>query len=408
MSEDTTARLEVRIKRLMASLLEARSENPPGDERAVADIIEDELRRLGISKVERVARDPRRPNIVARIVGAEPGPTLALCGHIDTKPAGSVDEWDYDPFSSTVVGDRLYGRGACDMKGGVAAIISALAEMQRASSSLCGGVVGLFLADEEGGSAFGAQHIVERGFRADGMIIAEPAGISTEWQHLYLGYRGSVLFKIEALAEGGHSSLFDASAGISAAEGVAILIGALRRAFGAIPGVSFNVATMESGVAYGVRPHQAAIRGDVRIPPGVPSSTVERVIQNELATLATDHPNVNVRIVPEIVNGAFEAGSISPDSPLVGASRTALKQVLGRVPPEGIYPAGSDAYFFQGQAGIPTIAAMGPGRLQEAHRPNEFVSFVSIVEAAAMYSAIAVRLLMNKDRALSRTGQPGD
>ena len=85
------------------------SANPPGDERAVVERIEDELKKLGLAKAQIIAAEPHRPNMLCRLAGSGPGPTLVFCGHMDTKPAGNLDQWKHDPLDPVVADGKLHG-----------------------------------------------------------------------------------------------------------------------------------------------------------------------------------------------------------------------------------------------------------------------------------------------------------
>src|SRR3954464_13879191 len=104
---------------LTSALVAAPSPNLPGDETAAAAVIERALAHHGWPQARVLAEDPHRPNLIVRIDGARPGPHLALCGHLDTKPVGdAAAEWRIDPFAPTIEGDRLFGLGSPHTKGG--------------------------------------------------------------------------------------------------------------------------------------------------------------------------------------------------------------------------------------------------------------------------------------------------
>lgn len=380
-------------------LIGAPSENPPGDERAVADVAMRLLRERGIHDLAAVAREPHRPNVVATVVSPRPGPTVILSGHLDTKPVGDQEVWEHDPFAGAIADGRLYGLGACDMKAGVAAVIVALGRISAAGGPGCGSVVGLLLADEEAGSAYGARFLAEAGeIRAHAAIIAEPAGVTREWERLYLGTRGALLFRVDLEGATGHSSLEDHLGGTSATLALARLVDRLDTAFHELPDVAVNVAgTVEGGVYYGVRAPTASFRGDVRIPPEVTLADARRVLDERVAAFLAEHPGVRADVcIDELLDGGAEALWVAPDSPIAQACRAAATTKLDSPPPDGIYPAGTDSFFVQGIAGVPTIPALGPGRLQEAHQPNEFVSLESL-EAAPTILAAAVENFLSTE-----------
>ena len=137
----------------------------------VQDRVEAELRPLGFD-INRFETFPDRPNVVARLDGCEER-SMILCGHVDVVPVGNGDTWDRDPFGGQLDSDRVWGRGAVDMKGGVAACLSAVRAIRKAGVELEGQLSMHTVIDEEAGG-FGAIDVVNRGFLARHAIIAEP------------------------------------------------------------------------------------------------------------------------------------------------------------------------------------------------------------------------------------------
>ena len=105
------------------------SPNPPGDERAVAALVTAKLRELGVRDVETAGASEERPNVLAQ-AGRGGGRTLVLCGHLDTKPPGDLNEWHRDPYGAAIVDGELHGVGSGDMKGAVAAMVFAAAAIE--------------------------------------------------------------------------------------------------------------------------------------------------------------------------------------------------------------------------------------------------------------------------------------
>jgi acetylornithine deacetylase/succinyl-diaminopimelate desuccinylase-like protein len=388
--------IEDEVIEVTRRLIAAPSENPPGDERTVAGVIVDLLGERGIDRVETIASHPSRPNLIAHAESGQPGPTLILCGHVDTKPAGDLELWAHDPFAGEIAHDRLYGLGACDMKGGVASIIVAMGRLRASQTFERGSVLAAFTADEEAGSALGARHLAESGYmHGDAAIITEPAGIVRDWQCLHLGTRGSLLFRVDMDGARGHSSLEDHVPGTSATMAAARLMVRLDEVFRELDGVAVNVgATIAGGVHYGVRPGSASFRGDLRFPPGISQADVAAVLDTTVADFLSTTEDVGARItLDEISAGPFEPLALPPQAPVVEACRAAAAQALGRAPPDGVYPGGTDSFFLQGMAGIPTVPAFGPGCLREAHQPNEYVSLESLRAAPAMLVSAVERFL---------------
>jgi acetylornithine deacetylase/succinyl-diaminopimelate desuccinylase-like protein len=261
-------------------------------------------------------------------------------------------------------------------------------------------VVAVFTADEEAGSKLGARFLATSGhLSADAAIIAEPAGIDDDWQGLYLGTRGSLLFRVDVEGATGHSSLEDHTCGITATMAMARLMIGLDDAFRQLPGVAVNVgATVEGGTHYGVRAGSASFRGDVRIPPTVTLADARSVLTQTVERFTAAHESVRARAVfDEIADGPFDPLSVDAQAAIVRACRDAAADVLREVPPDGVFPGGTDSFFLQGIAGIPTVPALGPGCLREAHQPNEYVSLASLVVAPELLVRAAERFLNNDE-----------
>jgi succinyl-diaminopimelate desuccinylase len=160
---------------LARRLVDAPSPNPPGDERAIAAEVAAALAELALPSPQVLARSARRPNLLTALDFGAGGRHLCFSGHLDTKPIGDA-RWTVPSDRATLEGDRLYGRGAVDMKGAIAAMIVAAARLA-ADPPTCGRLSLLFTADEEDGAAFGAHFVAAEGLlAADGVVIGEPAG----------------------------------------------------------------------------------------------------------------------------------------------------------------------------------------------------------------------------------------
>ena len=179
----------------VCELVATPSPSPPGDERAAAGLVADRLRALGVAQVEVASLVPERPNVLGRVLGRGQGPTLMLCGHLDTKPPGDLGAWKTPPWDPVVDNGVLTGLGSADMKGAVGAMVYAAAAVAEVGTD---GMLALaFTADEEAGGQFGARWLADEGLlQADACVIGEPSGISDDWDAIRLVSRGSALFTI--------------------------------------------------------------------------------------------------------------------------------------------------------------------------------------------------------------------
>ena len=200
--------------RLLAGLIAAPSENPPGNEEGCARFLGSFLEQRGVN-CTLVEAAPGRPNLYATVGGR--GPTLVLCGHLDTVPAG--DGWTTDPFSAVVEDGRVHGRGACDMKAGLAAGAAALLAVKRSGLTLRGCLSLHAVVDEEVSSAGARQASAERA--GDWAIVTEPS----RGEVLATG-NGQLNFEIvfhgkavhSSHPEDGRNAVYDAAAFISLVE----------------------------------------------------------------------------------------------------------------------------------------------------------------------------------------------
>lgn len=380
-------------------LIHAPSPNPPGDERAVVQVVTERLRAFGL-RPEVVAKRPERPNLVTSV--GETGLTLLFNGHLDTKPPGDIAAWETYPYRPTVENGRMYGLGACDMKGQVAALTYATAALAHAGS-LPGRLILALSADEECGSAYGARYLVEEaGLSADAVIVGEASGITEDWELLPVLARGFSGFRVEIHGTQMHSSLSARMQAVNASTAMAHVLLRLARDLEihytphpfCPEGVTINPGVRVSGgVDYGVVPGYAEFSVDVRTLPGMTREGLRRDVDRLLDQLRAEDDSLRVDMeFEEGPLGWAEPSEIAPDSPLVRAAAAACRDIRGRTPALGAFPGGTDGAVFS-RAGMPSIPAFGPGRLPLAHRPNEWISTEALPEAAKIYALTAFHYL---------------
>lgn len=383
-----------------AELIATPSPNPPGDERQIADLVSRRLREFGASAVTVAEAAPGRLNVLATFAGNRPSPVLMLNGHLDTKPPGEAAAWTTPPYEPVTRDGMLFGLGAADMKGAVAAITFAARAV--ATAGVEGTLCVVFTADEEAGGKYGSQWLAEQGLLAgDACVIAEPSGVFHEWDAIRLVSRGVAIFRISVEGTQMHSSLSDdfksVNANLMAAELMLRMSDAaptmLRYRHHALSerGPTFNVGlVIEGGVGYGVYPGHAEFLCDVRALPGMTAAEIEEDVRAFLAAAEAAEPDLRTQF--EMVNWT-PPSQIESDHAVVRALELASRAVLGASPPLGIFPGGTDAPYFSMVAGIPTVPAFGPGLLTYAHAPNEAIATASILNAARIYAIAAATFL---------------
>jgi acetylornithine deacetylase len=386
---------------LTKELVAAPSPNLPGDETAPAAVLHEWIARYGLPEATVWAKEPHRPNLIVRIEGGRPGPHLALCGHIDTKPVGEAAHlWNTDPFVGTIDGDRMYGLGSTDMKGACAAMLVAGAAFQDAADQLAGTLSLVFTADEEFGSTYGARYLTaERAIVPDAMILGEPSGVFEDWDAIRIVSRGFTGFRVIVNGTQTHSSISDWMPTVNAVEAMARVLAGLRKELALTypehplcptgPTINLGLKTL-GGYGYGVLPGVAEFWNDIRTVPGMTHEQFDADLHAALARVEPELHGATVEVEYRENLRWTPATELAPEHPAVVATVRAAERVLGQAPPLGAFPGATDACAFHAIGGIPTLAAFGPGQLPLAHGPNEWVSVTSLKQAARMYALTAI------------------
>jgi acetylornithine deacetylase/succinyl-diaminopimelate desuccinylase-like protein len=321
---------------------------------------------------------------------------------LDTKPVGeAAAEWRTDPFAPTIEGDRLYGLGSTDMKGACAAMVLAGAAFARVADRAAGSLSLIFTADEEYGSHFGASYLVRTdAIEADAILLGEPAGVHEDWEAIRVISRGFSGFRVTVKGTQTHSSISDQMPTVNAVEAMAKVLVAMRRdlklRFPEHPlcptGPTINLGVKAlGGVGYGVLPGHAEFWCDIRTTPGMTQETLAEDVEAALASTRPLVPGAEItwEFNPDLA--WMEPTEVMADDPMVRAVESAAIDVLGEAPPLAAFPGATDAWPFQGQGGIPTLAAFGPGLLPLAHAPNEWVSLLALQQAPRIFMDAAIR-----------------
>lgn len=379
-------------ERLLAELVAADSSNPPGDERAVAAIVERTAAALGLPPARRLARDERRPNLLFELGDGEPA--LLLGAHMDTVPADDLASWEGDPHVLRRRDDAYVGLGVADMKGAIVALLLAAARL--APRLRAGRLVLAFTADEEEASGYGIAWLCgERLLAADAAVLLEPASCGERsWERLYVAERGSCVVRMTSRGLAGHSghaapaaeragtALVDA---LLALREAGLFVGRRHAVDGTVPIV--NLPTMlRGGVTPWAYPERFEATIEIRTVPGMEPDAILAELRDALA----------VRGLGARVAFALDSwGEPSPtvtDARLLAAARGALDAVTGAVPPVGVFPASTDAALLAA-LGIPTLPAFGPGSLSAIHRPGEWLPCADLERSIELVEALVAAYL---------------
>ncbi len=322
---------------------------------------------------------PGRPSVVVRAAGSGGGRTLLLCGHIDTVGVEGMEA----PHDPRVDGDRLYGRGAYDMKAGVAAALVACREA--ATLGLRGDVVIAAVADEEHAS-LGIQEVL-RSLHADAAVVTEPTELE-----LVVAHKGFQWSRIEVQGCAAHGSR--PHLGVDAivkAGAILTALGELDAALGArthplLGRASVHASRIEGGGELSIYPARCVLELERRTLPGERAADVEAELAALLDRCRAADPELRATWSTVLGREPFE---IAAGDPFVGLVRDAAAEALGAPPPIGGVSYWADAAFIAA-AGIPTVM-LGPGG-EGAHAAVEWVSLPDTEKVARALVAVAARV----------------
>lgn len=384
------------IIKVAKELIALRTVNPPGNEEEaanyMAELMEAEGLRTSLQFVE-----AGRPNAIGDLGGKASGseslPTLLLNGHLDVVPPG--EGWRTDPFEPIIRDGRLYGRGAADMKGGLASILGALRalSMAGAEEAFKGCLrVAAVVNEERGGT--GTRFLLEDpGFTKPYMaaVVCEPTDLEVQTCH-----KGTLFFSVTVHGRSAHGSRPEE--GLNAIYGMVEVIKALRlfhselqkkRRHPLLGTPSLNVGTIHGGTVTNAVPDRCVITVDTRLIPG--EKAEERIAEVEAFLQDVRKANPQMGFVLDRIL-SVEPAETPPEAEVVKALLEAQEFALGTRRPISGFEACCDASPLVNMAKIPT-AIFGPGRLREAHTANEFVEVSQLSVAAKCYAFLALRLL---------------
>jgi succinyl-diaminopimelate desuccinylase len=396
-----------------ARLIRVPTVNPPGDEyEACAALIGDQLRAHGaevhlLPATGRPEHTPSHPrvNVVGRLAGSATAPAIHLNGHFDVVPVGLG--WTRDPFGGEVAGGRVYGRGACDMKSGIAAAVFAMEAIRRAGIRTTAPLEISGTVDEESGGFAGVAWLAEHGWiskaRTAAAIIPEPFGVD----RVCIGHRGVYWFEVVAQGRIAHGSM--PYLGVNAVEGMSHLLDLVRDELGpalrdrvtAMPVVpdgsrhaTININGIDGGQPVDQMPSpcvadRCRVVFDRRflLEEGLDRARAEMAALVEKAQARM--PEVAFSIEDRLI---FEPTLTAEDAPVVGALTDAIRQVTGRPAALVASPGTYDHKHVARIAGVPQCVAYGPGDLAVAHQPDEYCDVGDIVSATKVLALAVLKL----------------
>ena len=378
--------LKAEASRLLSRLVACPSVNPAGrtsvaspyGEMRLDELLRSELDSLGArTEIQTVAEG--RTNLIARFEGLRPHPTLMFEAHGDTVQA---DGMSVPPFEAQIRDGRLSGRGACDAKGPMAAMLLGLRRaLAGAHGRLPVPVCFVSTCDEEVGAA-GVRALIAGGFRVDLAVVGEPTDLAIVHVH-----KGALRLRIRTLGVAAHSA--DPSRGINAISQMRHVLEALderlapalqRQSHPVLGPPTLSIGTIRGGSQVNVVPDECEIEVDRRLLPGEDKARIVAGVIGELDGIRQRRPDFSFRVEESQFYPPFE----SPlQSPICQQLAEACRRTLGAELFRGAQWASNAGYL--AEAGIPSVV-FGPGSVHQAHTRDEFIALDQVARAAETYA----------------------
>ena len=377
---------EARMVQLLETMVAFDTQNPPGREVEAAQFLEKELRAIGLDTTLSEFK-PGRANVIAKLDNG-PGPVFAFNSHIDVVPAG--DGWTSDPLRLREHGGNLYGRGSCDAKGPIVGMLEAIRDLVDHRDRWSGTLLAVFVADEEVASE-GARLYVANRPTVDYCLIGEPTSNSTVTAH-----KGSMRPRVAVLGAMAHSGMPDA--GENALLRAGRLLGLIEdfhrdelchRHHALVGSASLTVTRLAGGIADNVVPDRCELLLDRRMVPGEDEEAAKREIETLLETAEREF-GVRAEII-EYVPTTGGATETDREETIVKESLAASSRHERVAAEPSGFQGGCDLVHFRSIGATGTV--IGPGSIDVAHKPDEFVPRDEFVRSALIYRDVAERML---------------
>jgi acetylornithine deacetylase/succinyl-diaminopimelate desuccinylase family protein len=375
------------VASLASELVKIPSPNPPGEESEVASLIQ---RHLTQSQVETTLEEVchGRPNIYGILRGTEEKPVLMFNGHMDVVPAGAG--WTVEPFGGKIENGRLFGRGAADTKGGLAAMMKAMRSIVLTKAELRGTLIFAAVVDEEQAES-GTRKMLESGVRSDFAVVAEPTGL-----RVASSSKGDVYYEITTSGRSAHSATPEL--GVNAISGMAHVIKGIdklaedlrAKKHELLGNPTYSVGIIEGGTATNVVPSYCKVTVDRRTLPGESAKDGEKELVSLINGLRQNDPTLQASVRTLMEASPMEVPS---NHPFVLAAREAVRHVLGSERGRVGLSGATDAQLLYNVANIPSVI-LGPGEFSQAHQADESVLLSEVVEAAKIYMRLALSVLL--------------
>ncbi|MDQ4127991.1 MAG: ArgE/DapE family deacylase [Actinomycetota bacterium] len=327
-----------------------------------------------------------RPNVAGVRRGTGGGRSILLNAHTDTVAPGDPATWKHDPFSGTVADGLLYGRGSCDMKGGLVTHLVALDALSDLGLRLRGDVTVAATVGEENGG-LGALSTVLRGYRTDAALITEPTRLA-----LVPAQGGSLVFRLTLAGRSAHAATRDE--GVSALEKFIPIFedlrelerernGALRHPLydGVRNKVPISVGVVRTGNWASTVPESLVAEGRIGLIPGEEVEPFRELVEDRIAAIAESDPWLRGHPPKlEWFGGQFAPAEVPTDAPICEAVKRAHERATGEGPAVEGVPYGADMRLFVRFGGVPCVM-YGAGDVRVAHAPDEHINITDLLTA---------------------------
>ncbi|RKX86084.1 MAG: M20 family peptidase [Spirochaetes bacterium] len=341
---------------------------------------------------------PGRENIILKIDSGRPGKTLMFEGHTDVVSEGVISLWKHDPFGAVIEDGKIYGRGSCDMKAGVAVNLLTVKAMLKSKVEFSGRIILGILCDEED-LMLGVQDFIKQGHadNVDACLVSEP-----EENQLCISMKGALRIKLTVHGKMAHGAM--PLAGINPNTRLAWIILAfqeyeesLKEEFGedeylGWPSVTFTVIQSPpppEPPQLNVMPGESVAYVDIRTIPGQDHKEIKEALGNILKELGNQDPDFNVTMDYLADKPVV---SMSKDEPIVLTAAAVYKDLTGKEPVYNGVPGATDGTYLRDLKGIPCLVN-GPGPRHIPHQTDEYVEIDELVESLKLYVLTTYRFL---------------
>jgi acetylornithine deacetylase/succinyl-diaminopimelate desuccinylase family protein len=363
------------------------SPTPPGDVAVVAEWIEAWMKKLGAT-VEYQTVEPGKDNIIATL-DFGPGPTLLFNSHMDVNnPIGQ--KWSRPPFQPEIINDCLYGLGSCDAKGSLVSMIAAMEQLALNKEGLEGKIILTAVMGEEAGG-IGSLHLVNKGIGADGAVVGEPTNLGVCTAH-----KGTYMRRLRFRGLASHSGRPDLGinsilhAAYFTLEYEKLKNQLIQKPHPLLGPASAEVTIIHGGTRQNTIPDYTEVIFDRRLLPGETHVKADEELEIVLANTKDKVSDLNLEQIEAIVSTI--PSETKQSETIVKVALNSVHSITGlEQQPQG-FPAGCDMSKLVTIADIPTVV-IGPGSLEQAHAPDEFVEIAQVEKAVDIYEQIARRFL---------------